>query len=145
MRTLNKNKQQLYYANLIQGGEPIYKLDADGNRIVTYVDDDGNEYYEEIGVTKSHYSAPFELKGNISMSGGEAEAVEFGLNLADYSAVLVLPKNEAPIDEQTYIWHKSEPVVDADGFADKQSADYRVVKVSPSLNVDKFVLAKVVK
>lgn len=144
MRTLNKNKQQLYYANFIEGGEPIYK-EVNGEKVISYVDDDGNVYYEEEGTTKSHYSAPFPFKGNISMSGGEAEAVEFGLNLADYSAVLVLPKNEARIDERTYIWHNSEPVVDADGYADKQSADYRVVKVSPSLNVDKFVLAKVVK
>lgn len=144
MRTLNKNKQQLYYANYIEGGEPIYK-EVNGEKVISYIDDEGNVYYEEIGVTQSHYTEPISLKGNISMSGGEAEAVEFGLNLADYSAVLVLTKNEAPIDEQTYIWHKSEPVLDAEGFADKQSADYRVVKVSPSLNVDKFVLAKVVK
>jgi hypothetical protein len=145
MRMLNKNKQQLYYANFVKGGEPIYK-EVNGEKVISYVDDEGNVYYEEIGTTQSHYTEPIPLKGNISMSGnGEAEAVEFGLNLADYSAVLVVAKNCATIDETTYIWHNSEVVVDSNGYADKQSADYRVVKVSPSLNVDKFVLAKVVK
>lgn len=146
MRMLNKNKQKLFYANFIRGGEPIYKLDENGDKIITYVDEDGNVYYEEIGVTPSHYSEPIEVKGSISMSGnGESEAVEFGLNFADYNAVLILPKNEAQIDELTYIWQNSDVVIDENGYADNKSADYRVVKVSPSLNVDKFVLAKVVK
>lgn len=145
MRMLNKNKQKLYYANYIEGGEVIYKLDSDGNKIVTYVDEEGNEYYEELGITKPHYTEPIMFKGNIAMSGGESEAVEFGLNLADYSAVLVLSKDSVKMDEKTVIWQESEPQTDIDGNASPNSADYLVVKVSPSLNVDKFVLRKVVK
>jgi hypothetical protein len=79
------------------------------------------------------------------MSGGEAEAQECGLNLADYEAVLVLGKNTLPITETSLIWHTSETTKGADGNTDEYSADYRIVKISPSLNFDKYVLKKVVK
>lgn len=143
MRTLKRNKQKMYYATYVAGGEPIYKLDADDNPIISYVDDDGKIYYEILGETQPHYSEPFEFSGNIAMSGsGEAEVTEFGLNLADYNAVLVVERNSLPIDEKTLIWYESAPSIDDEGFAIEDSADYRVVKVSPSLNVSKYVLAK---
>lgn len=135
MRTLNKNKQTLYYANqdrLV----PIYE---------EYTDEDGNTYPLDTGETKLVYGEPFEFKGNIAMSGGEAEAQEFGLNLADYEAVLIVGKSTLPIDETSLIWHTSEPTKDNEGNTDEYSADYRIVKISPSLNFDKYVLKKVVK
>lgn len=131
MRTLNKNKQKMYYANLIDVLQE------------EYVDEDGNRY--PTGEPKNIYSKPIEFKGNIAMSGGEAEAQEFGLNLADYEAVLVVDKNTLPITETSLIWHNSEPTKDNEGYTDEYSADYRIVKPSPSLNIDKFVLKKVVK
>lgn len=131
MRTLNKNKQKMYYANLIDVLQE------------EYVDEDGNRY--PTGEPKNIYSEPIEFKGNIAMSGGEAEAQEFGLNLADYEAVLVVDKNTLPITETSLIWHNSEPTKDNEGYTDEYSADYRIVKPSPSLNIDKFVLKKVVK
>ena len=71
MRTLNKNKQTLYYAN--QDREvPITE---------TYYDDEGNAYELDTGETELVYGEPIEFKGNIAMSGGEAEAQEFGLTL----------------------------------------------------------------
>jgi hypothetical protein len=135
MRTLNKNKQKMYYAN--QDREvPITE---------TYYDDDGNAYELDTGETELVYGEPIEFCGNIAMSGGEAEAVEFGLNLADYEAVLLVGKNTLPIDETSRIWHTSEPAKDDKGYTNEYSADYRIVKISPSLNYDKYVLKKVVK
>lgn len=131
MRTLNKNKQKMYYANLIDVLQE------------EYVDEDGNRY--PTGEPKNIYSEPIEFKGNIAMSGGEAEAQEFGLNLADYEAVLLVGKNTLPVDETSRIWHTSEPTKDDKGYTDEYSADYRIVKISPSLNFDKYVLKKVVK
>lgn len=135
MRTLNKNKQKMYYAN--QDKEvPITE---------TYYDDEGNAYELDTGETELVYGEPIEFKGNIAMSGGEAEAQEFGLNLADYEAVLLVGKNTLPINEQSRIWHTSEPAKDDKGYTDEYSSDYRIVKISPSLNYDKYVLQKVVK
>lgn len=135
MRTLNKNKQKMFYANQDKR-VPIYE---------TYYDADGNEYKLDTGETRFVYGEPVEFKGNISLSGGEAEAQEFGLNLADYSAVLVVDKGILPLTETSRIWYENEPKKDMDGNTDEYSADYRVVKPSPSLNVGKYVLQKMVK
>lgn len=135
MRTLNKNKQKMYYAN--QDREvPITE---------TYYDDEGNAYELDTGETELVYGEPIEFDGNIAMSGGEAEAQEYGLSLSDYEAVLLVGKNTLPINEQSRIWHTSEPTKDDKGYTDEYSADYRIVKISPSLNFDKYVLKKVVK
>ena len=135
MRTLNKNKQVLFYAN--QDKEvPITE---------TYYDDEGNAYELDTGETELVYGEPIEFKGNIAMSGGEVDAQEFGLNLADYEAVLLVGKNTLPLTETSRIWHTSEPTKDDKGYTDEYSADYRIVKISPSLNFDKYVLKKVVK
>lgn len=143
MMMLLQNKQKMYYA--LQDEEiPIYERDKDGN-IIYYTDKDGNKIPLETGDTEIGYREPVEFFGNIAMSGGESEAVEFGLNVGDYSAVLVMGKGELPIDETSIIWHTSEPKKDKRGMVDEHSADYTVVKVSPSLNVDKYVLKAVVK
>lgn len=131
MRTLNKNKQKMYYANLVDVVQE------------EYVDEDGNRY--PTGEPKNIYSEPVEFKGNIAMSGGESEAVEFGLDLSQYEAVLIVGKNTLPITESSLIWHATEPTKDNEGNTDEYSADYRIVKISPSLNFDKYVLKKVVK
>ena len=135
MRMLNRNKQKMHYA--LYGKEvPIYDY---------YTDSEGNKIPLDTGETKITYENPVEFFGNIALSGGESEAVEFGLNLADYEAILVVAKNTLPIDETSRIWHNTEPTYNEDGTVNEVSADYTVVKVSPSLNVDKFVLKKVVK
>lgn len=135
MMTLDINKQKMYYAN----------QDREVPVTETYYDDEGNAYELDTGETEFVYGEPIEFYGNIAMSGGEAEAQEFGLNLADYEAVLLLGKNTLPLTETSLIWHVTEPTKGIDGNTDEYSADYRIVKISPSLNFDKYVLKKVVK
>jgi hypothetical protein len=136
MRTLNKNKQRLFYANQDRI-VPIYEY---------YEDEEGNLIPLDTGETKLVYGEPIEFKGNISLSnGGEVEVQEYGLSQADYSAILVTSKNTLPITETSLIWHDTEPTKDIDGNTDEFSADYRIVKISPSLNVAKYALQKVVK
>lgn len=144
MRTLSKNQQKMYYSLFI-GQVPIYELDENGNPKVAYTDDEGNVYYVETGETELKYSEPVSFFGNITMSGGDSESVEYGLNLADYSAVLVVDKNTLPISETSLIWHTSTPTYNSNGNVDRFSADYNVVKINPSLNVDKYILQKIVK
>ena len=136
MRILNKNTQKMYYANQDRV-VPICEY---------YEDEDGNMIPLDTGETKLVYGEPIEFKGNISLSnGGEVEVQEFGLDIGSYSAVLVTSKNTLPITEMSLIWYENEPKKDIDGNTDEFSADYRIVKISPSLNVDKYVLQKVVK
>ena len=147
MRTLDKNKTQLWYA-LHRDSEPIYKLDEHGNKIVVYTDtskDPPTEYYEKVGATAEGYSEPVEFLGNIAFAGsGEAETTEFGVSLAEYEADVTVSKDLLPIDETSLIWTHT-PLTDGDGYAVEGDADYRVLKVKPSLNECRYLLAKVQK
>lgn len=142
MRMQKRNKQRMWYSLQIEDF-PVYEIDDEGN--TKYMEIDGQQVPIDTGETKTAYSEPVEFKANISLSGGYSEAVEFGLDLGQYSAVLVCDKGLLPIDETSRIWHNTQPVINKDGTANEFSADYTVVKVSPSLNVDRYVLQKVTK
>ena len=146
MRCLKRNKQKLYYSLLI-GEFPDYKLDKDGNKIVDYIKD-GKTYYVEKGTKILLYTEPKEFKGNISLGGSDVTRQEFGISDDRYEAVLVMNKGELPISETSLLWYQTTPVtktIDGDTYADASTADYKVLKVVPSLNNDRFILAKVVK
>jgi len=147
MRTLVRNQQKLYYAELIDS-EPIYALDENGNKIVSYVDDSVIPpvvYYEERGVTEKHYSEPVPFEANIAQSNGDMREQEYGLSEGSYEAILVTEKGKYPITKTCLIWHTTEPEVDDQGYAIAASADYTILSINKSLNVDKYVLGKVVK
>ena len=146
MRTLQKNKQLMKYA-LLTGEQPVYKLDSEGNRIVDYVDDDGTIYYIETGETELGYSEPVSFFGNIAMSSGESQVSEFGVDVSEYDAIIIMQNGELPITETSLIWFESEVVYkDAEQtIIDGNSADYRVKKVSPSINQIKYLLERNVK
>lgn len=153
MRTLRRNQQKIKYA--LQIGEfPIFETDDDG--AVKY---DG-ETPLQTGKFEIAYSEPVPFLASISMSGGEAEAVEYGLSTADYSAVMITEKNAVPLTEGAIIWHTSKSEYKYGGeeisitvnnkpikskFVERTSADYIVMKKSPSLNFDKYILQAVNK
>lgn len=145
MRTLRKNKQSMKYA--LQNAEiPIYQTDDDGN-ILYYEDSEGNKIPLETGETEIGFGEPVSFLSSLAMSGGEAEAQEFGLSISDYNATLLCQKGAYPIVEGSLIWTKSEvEYKDTDNeIIDPVSADYEVIKVSESLNFVKYVLKAVVK
>lgn len=145
MRTLAKNKQTMKYALLLGQAEGIY------------TDEDGNKYpvgnYEEI------YSTPIDFQCNLSMGGSEAEAMEYGLSVADYEATMVYENGAFPLAEGSLIWTSSEVKslygeeteieIDGEKFLTTApvptSADYRVLKISKSLNFTKAILKAVNK
>ena len=146
MRTLRRNKQAMKYS--IKGErQPIYELDEFGNMIVEKVDDEGNVYYRETGSYTSNWSNPTVFYGNIAMSGGEAEAQEFGLSVADYNAVISMAKDEVPLTLGALIWLNSEVLYkDEENInLDETSADFTVIKASESINEVKYILKAVVK
>lgn len=146
MRTLAKNKQKLYYA-LYKGNEPEYILDENGNKIVDYTDEDGNEYYRETGNKIPTYFEPVLFYGNISMSSGEISTQEYGIDVSGYDALLVLDKDEIPIEETSLIWFESEPQYKdtTKTIVDGNKADYRVLAIKPSLNQLKCLLGRITK
>ena len=158
MRTLAKNKVKMQYA-LLLGETPIYALDENGEKIVDWTDDDGTIYYQETGEYEPVYSTPQEFLSNISMSGNDAEAKEYGLSTADYEAVLVFDNDSVPLVEGALIWHtsvvESKYVEETElEIGDKKvsttapivvSADFSVIKISRSLNFTKAILKAVNK
>lgn len=148
MRCLKKNKQTLYYALLI-GTIPEYEYDSEGNKIVDYVDEvTGETYYVETGVQIKVYDAPVAFMGNIALSGSDVTRQEFGVSDDRYEAVLVTNKGQLPITETSLLWYQTTPTtkkVEEKTYADDTTADYKVLKVVPSLNNDRYILAKVVK
>ena len=147
MRTLNKNTTRMWYA-LHRESEDIYKLDEHGNKIVVYVDHSTippTTYYEKKGHTEEGYSAPVEFYGNIAYNkSGEAETTEFGVSLAEYEADVTVSEDLLPIDETSLIWTHT-PLTDGDGYAVESDADYTVLRIVPSLNECRYLLAKVQK
>lgn len=144
MRLLRKNMQPMKYS-LQDGRVPIYERDENGD--IVYIEVDGQKIPVETGEYETGYSAPVDFMGNISMSGGEAEAKEFGMDIGDFDAVIVLEKDTIPITETSIIWHTS-PVKYKDEqntIVDSKSADYAVKRVSPSLNFTKVLLQRIVK
>ena len=146
MRCLLKNKQKMYYALLV-GTSPVYKLDKNGNKIVDYVDG-GKTYYVKTGMSDPLYSEAVAFEGNIAFAGADLLRQEFGISDENYEAVLVLNKDEIPITETSLIWYQTTPgekTIDDKKYADDSTADYRILRIIPSLNNDRFILAKVVK
>lgn len=136
--------QQMKYS-LQDGRVPIYERDENGD--IVYIEVDGQKIPVETGEYGTGYSAPVDFMGNISMSGGEAEAKEFGMDIGDFDAVIVLEKDAIHITETSIIWHTS-PVKYKDEqntIVDSKSADYAVKRVSPSLNFTKVLLQRIVK
>lgn len=144
MRTLNKNKQKMYYA-ILDKEVPIYETDENGEILFDLVD--GENIPIETGDTKLGYGEPKKLLGNIAMSGGEMEAREFGLSSEDYNAIVVCGLNEYPIKEGALIWHENEIGYEDDDktIVDADTADYIVIKAHKSLNLVKYILKAKVK
>lgn len=147
MRTLKRNQQKLYYAELT-GSEDVYALDNEGNKIVAYVDDTKEPpviYYEKLGTRENVYSAPVLIEANIMQSNGDMVEREYGLSEGSYEAILVTEKGKYPITKTCLIWRETEPQVDGQGHALPNTADYTILSINESLNVDKYILGKVVK
>lgn len=167
MRQLKGNKQKLYYSqpksiNIIDSNgnklvndkaeyivyseanpqpitEDIYARDENGNILYTSVD--GVEY-PVFSETKKYYDPPTVFYANISFDGGETKPAEYGLDTSGYNAVISVDKGKYRFNEETLIWHTSEPQVDEYGRALPETADYRIVAIKTSLNEERLFLKK---
>lgn len=134
-----KNKQKLKYS-LYLDKVPVYARDDDGNIIY---DDDGEPL--DTGETLNGYSAPVEFMANIAFAGGEAEMTTYGVSVDGYDSKMVTPKGYIPITETSLVFKDSEPQYTADGMVKEKSADFRVIKVAPSLNHTTYLLKRIEK
>lgn len=159
MRTLKRNKQEMKYALQI-GKMKVYERDENGD-ILYFETSDNKKIPMETGSEELAYSTPKTFKANIAMSGGEAEAKEYGLSTSDYEAVIVYSKGAIPLVEGALVWLKSNVEYKNNGeltevekdngeivkikVPEKVSADYQVLKISPSINEEKAILKAINK
>lgn len=161
MMMLDANRVDLSFAQFIRRF-PRYETDENGDRVLEYVTEENVPIYSmESGNIMDYYSDVSLMQASVSESGGEAEAMEFGLSVGDYEAVLVYGRGEYPIKEGSLIWLDSPIEYEYNGeqvdvelpsgevmktrVPVKTSADYIVLKTPKSLNFQKAILKAVVK
>ena len=106
MRSLNKNKRQLYFA-----------LHEGDNKSL-------DEYGNETGESTPVYGEIKALNGNVSASSGEEVVQAFG-SFTNYTRVLCVADNHCPIDENSIIWF---------GVAPTEPHNYIVTRKADSKN-----------
>ena len=121
MRTLERNKQEFWYANPT-GTEPTY-----------------DDYGFENGTVIS-YSLPVKVKANISAARGTEELDAFGIN-TNYSKTIVTDDLTLPITKSSILWIGTEPDLRGEKGAHKHN--YAVVAVAKSLNSMTIAVAEV--
>lgn len=114
MRTLDRNKQLIYYANLIGEADVI------------------DEYGQFTGETTTEYSEPMPLRVNVSPARGEASIELFGTDL-NYSKTIVTDKDYG-INENSIMW-VDKPTT--------EPHNYIVVSVAKSINSISYAIREV--
>lgn len=115
MRTLNRNKRQIYYA--LRTGEVM----------------NTDEYGNETGEPTPIYGAAVALKCNVSAAVG-ADAVEAFGSLTSYSRTICVSDPNCPIDEDTIVWF---------GVTPPKPHNYIVVRKADSKNGILYALREV--
>ena len=123
MRTLNRNKIRIFYAN--------YR-----DRIPLK-----DEYGNLTGEYEILYDTPVEVKANVSAARGEATTRQFGDD-EGYDRVIVLDDPKFPIAVTSILWIDTLPEIADDGSTNTPH-DYIVKQVATSLNSVSIAVSKV--
>ena len=122
MRTLNRNKQPIYYATFVS------KTEAK------------DEYGNPTGTWEVTYSTPTKAMYNIGFVESDAEVEMFGI-AASSTLRIVAPKDGFPLDEASILWFGKEPETPYNATSPKHN--YAVAGIRPSLNELVFYARKV--
>lgn len=115
MRSLNKNKRQIYYALYIND-EPII-----------------DEYGNETGESTPLYGDIEELRCNVSAASGEEAVQAFG-SITNYTRAICVSGNDCPLDENALVWF---------GVANTEPHNYIVLRKADSKNGILYALQEV--
>lgn len=115
MRSLNRNKRQIYYAKFLSE-TPMY-------------DDYGNE----TGETRALYGATTPLLCNVSAASGDEAVQAFG-SFTGYSRAMCVADTTCPIDEDSIVWF---------GVTPPEAHNYVVVRKADSKNGIMYALQEV--
>lgn len=115
MRTLNRNKRKIYYANRVSE-TPLY-----------------DEYGNETGEVIPLYGATTELMCNVSATSGEEAVQAFG-SFTDYSRTICVSDVNCPITEDSIVWF---------GIDSSEPHNYIIVRKADSKNGIMYALREV--
>ena len=149
MRTLKKNKQDMFYA---QPGKTYtkYKLDDNGNVVTMEID--GVKTPIDTGEEIVAYEKPIAFEGNINSQLHNAIVRASGTDKSDNYAIIQVENDTLPFKIGTRIWRKSTPltkkiniydngVTKTINVTDGDSADYVVHGLlEEGLNYDQYYL-----
>ena len=143
-RTLEKNKQNMFYS-LFTESTTVYAKDDEGNLIIDGYFTDGSPIYREVGTQAPHYDTPVKFRANISGNLNEMHAKQYGVDQSSIYAEISCPKGYLPFVYGTKVW-KNTPIVWEDEekqIPSKDSADYTVVGILDEfINYDFFLLQR---
>jgi hypothetical protein len=117
MRTLERNKQKVYYAQY------------NGKKSVI------DEYGNQTGEYEILYFPPVLIKLNVSAAKGEYSTRQFG-DTENYDKVLITDDLNIPITETSVLW--------IDNLDTSKPHDYVVKKIAKSLNSVSIAVSKVI-
>ncbi len=123
MRTLNRNKIRIYYANY---SDKIPLRDEYGNMTGEY---------------KISYDNPIAIMANVSAARGEATTRQFGDD-EGYDRIIVLDDPKFPVAVTSILWIDTPPEIAEDGST-YTPHDYIVKQVATSLNSVSIAVSKV--
>lgn len=142
MKTQNRNKQKMYYA-LIDGLQPVYQRDSNGN--IEYTVIDGVSKPIKTGDYEVGYSTPVEFYANISSTLASAAFKPFGIDNSANMATICCNKDYIPLEIGAIIWRKSEIeyLDDEETIPDSSSADFVVKGIATEgLTNDLYLLQR---
>ena len=123
MRTLNRNKIRIYYANY-RDKTPLM-----------------DEYGNLTGEYHLSYDKPVQIMANVSAARGEATTRQFGDDVR-YDRIIVLDDPAFQITETSILWIDTLLEIAEDGNT-KTPHDYIVKQVAASLNSVSIAVSKV--
>ena len=129
MRDLIRNNRKMWYATF-QGATK--EVDENG-------DYTGNEVPARVKPVEFHANLSA-TRGTQGFTGTGASVDYFGADI-DYALIISTAKMELPIDEHSCIWTE-QPVLDGEGYADPETAQYAVTAVARGLYHMKYAIKR---
>lgn len=140
MRTLKKNKQQMYYSHFVSATTEYETIDGE----IQYIElSDGTKVPVEIGSVTEHYDMPVEFFAVISSSLNALRASTYGVDQSSIYSEICVSKGSVPLTIGDLIWRTSPIEYGDDGYPLDSSADYKVMGLmTEGLHEDYYLLQR---
>lgn len=134
MRVLSRNKQDIWFDNLIKNATVLIE-DRNGNKT-------GEKQQAYTDPVKARMSMAISSGANNLGSQGMVTLDPYGITTA-YTHKVITEDMSCTMDEESRVWYGIEPFIEVNGEQVKQPYNFRVVRKAKSLNHLIFYLKEV--